>query len=132
MTQYALTGATGFVGSHVLDRLPKDTACLVRDPAAAARLEADGRRVVRGGLDDRGALDALVAGADIVLHVAGAIAARSEAAYAAVNRDGTANIADACRRAGVARLVHVSTIAVTGPAAPGHPVDETTPPHPVT
>lgn len=132
MTRYAITGATGFVGSHVLDRLPRDCACLVRDPAAAARLEAEGRRVVRGGLDDRAALDTLVAGADIVLHVAGAIAARSEDAYFAVNREGTAHVAEACRRAGVQRLVHVSTIAVTGPASPGHPVDERTPPRPVT
>jgi nucleoside-diphosphate-sugar epimerase len=72
--------------------------------------------VVRGGLDERAALDALVAGAEVVFHVAGAIAARSEAGFLAVNRDGTAAVAQACRRAGVGRLVYVSSLAVTGPA----------------
>jgi nucleoside-diphosphate-sugar epimerase len=120
------------VGSHLLDRLSANVTCLVRDPAAAARLEAEGRRVVRGRLDDRAALDSLVSGADVVFHVAGLIAARSEAGFLAVNRDGTAAVAEACRRAGVARLVYVSSLAVTGPASRGRPVDESTPPCPVT
>jgi len=88
--------------------------------------------VVRGGLDDRAALDALVAGADVVFHVAGLIAARSEAEFLAVNRDRTAALARACRRAGVARLVYVSSLAVTGPSERGRPVDETTTPRPLT
>ena len=116
----------------MLDRLPANVTCLVRDADAAARLEAQGRRVVRGGLDDRAALDALVAGADVVFHVAGVIAARSEAEFLAVNRDGTAAVAQACRRAGVGRLVHVSSLAVTGPAERGRPADEAWPEHPVT
>jgi nucleoside-diphosphate-sugar epimerase len=104
--------------------------CLARSPAAIAL--RPGLRVQPGGLDDRTALDALVAGADLVFHVAGSIAARSEAELLAVNRDGTAAVAQACRRAGVGRLVHVSSLAVTGPAEPGRPVDETWPPRPVT
>ena len=88
--------------------------------------------MVRGGLDDRAALDALVAGADVVFHVAGLIAARSEAEFLAVNRDRTAALARACRRAGVARLVYVSSLAVTGPSERGRPVDETTTPRPLT
>lgn len=88
--------------------------------------------MVRGGLDDRAALDSLVAGADVVIHVAGAIAAPSEARFMAVNRDGSAAVAEACRRAAVPRLIYVSTLAVTGPAARGRPVDEATTPRPLT
>lgn len=71
-------------------------------------------------------------GADVVFHVAGSIAARSEADFLAVNRDGTAAVAQACRRAGVGRLVYVSSLAVTGPAERGRSVDEAWPPRPVT
>ena len=127
----AITGATGFVGSHLLARLAgAEVSCLARTPSAA--LARSGCRVVPGAIDDLAALDALVAGADVVFHVAGLIAARSEAAFLAVNRDGTAAVAQACRRAGVARLVYVSSLAVTGPSEPGRPVDEKTAPRPVT
>lgn len=127
----AITGATGFVGSHLLERLNGEiVACLARAPSAA--LARSGCRVVAGGIDDREAVDALVAGANIVFHVAGAISARSEAEFMSVNRDGTRLVADACRRAGVERLVYVSSLAVTGPAQRGRPVDETTAAHPLT
>lgn len=118
------------MGSHLLERMAgAEVSCLLRRPSPA--LAASGCRVVLGGLDDGAALASLVAGADVVFHVAGAIAAHSEAEFMAVNRDGTRALAGACRQAGVGRLVYVSSVAVTGPAAPGRPVDETTPPHPV-
>lgn len=128
----AITGATGFVGGHLLDRLGggADVACLARTPTPT--LARSGCRVVPGTIDDPAALDALVAGADVVFHVAGLIAARSEAEFLSVNRDGTAGVAQACLRAGVARLVYVSTVAVTGPAERGRPVSEATIPRPLT
>lgn len=131
----ALTGATGFVGSHLLDALVAREArvrCLVRPPAAATRLAAAGHYVVLGGLADAPALARLCEGADVVFHVAGAIAAVSEAAFLAVNRDGTAAVAEAARAAGVSRLVYVSSLAVTGPTARGRRADESGPPAPVT
>lgn len=127
----AITGATGFVGGHLLERVAgKEVSCLARTPSPA--LARTGCRVVQGVIDDPAALDALVSGADVVFHVAGLIAARSEAEFLAMNRDGAAAVAQACRRAGVARLVYVSSLAVTGPSERGHPVDEGTAPRPVT
>lgn len=127
----AITGATGFLGGHLLERLAgAEVSCLARTPFPA--LVRTGCRVVPGAIDDPAALDALVSGADVVFHLAGAIAAPSEADFLAVNRDGTAAVAQACRRAGVARLVYVSSLAVTGPSERGRPVDETTPPRPLT
>ncbi len=133
MTRVALTGATGFVGSHVLDRLgDREVALLVRGAKSADALAGPRRTIVRGGVDDERALGALAAGADVVFHVAGLVAARSEGEFLAVNRDGTAAVARACLRAGVRRLVHVSSIAATGPAEAGHPVHDATWPRPVT
>jgi len=50
----------------------------------------------------------------------------------ATNRDGTANVLEAARDAGVRRFVHVSSLAVAGPTTPGHPIDEDRPPAPIT
>lgn len=115
----ALTGATGFVGRHVAEALA----------ARGWRLRLLARRdpqldfgpvpaeVVPGALSDRGALATLVAGADAVIHVAGAIKARDRAGFMAVNRDGTTALAAAVRsEAPAARVVLVSSLAARAPA----------------
>jgi len=109
-----------------------EVRCLVRSPAAAGALEALGCTVVPGHLGDRSALETLVAGVAIVYHVAGRVAARSEADFLGANGLGTAEVARAALAAGVPRLLYVSSLAVTGPTVPGRPLDEKSPPHPVT
>lgn len=105
---------------------------LVRQPARAAALRALGGRLVEGAIEDEAARLALVDGADVVFHVAGLVAARAEAEFLRVNRDGAAALAGASARAGVSRFVLVSSLAVTGPSHRGGPVDEGTGPGPVT
>ncbi len=105
---------------------------LVRQPARAAALRALGGRLVEGAIEDEAARLALVDGADVVFHVAGLVAARSEAEFLRVNRDGAAALAGASARAGVSRFVLVSSLAVTGPSHRGGPVDEGAGPGPVT
>jgi nucleoside-diphosphate-sugar epimerase len=107
-------------------------AALVRRPARAGALRALGCRLVEGAIGDETAALALTDGADVVYHVAGLVAARSEAEFLRVNGDGAAALARASARAGVARFVLVSSLSVTGPSRPGHPVDETSGPGPVT
>jgi len=128
----AVTGATGFVGGHLVAAL-RDRGDAVRALARAPApgLAAQGVEVVRGTLDDAAALARLVEGAEVVHHVAGAIAARSEADFLRVNRDGTARVAAAARAAGVRRFVYVSSVAVTGPTREGAPPDESAPPRPI-
>jgi nucleoside-diphosphate-sugar epimerase len=96
----------------------------VRRPAKAGPLRALGARLVEGALEDEAARLALVDGADVVFHVAGLVAARTESGFLRVNRDGAAALAAAATRAGVGRFVLVSSLAVTGPSSPGRPVDE--------
>jgi dihydroflavonol-4-reductase len=107
-------------------------AALVRRPPKAAALRALGGRLVEGAVEDAAARLALVDGADVVFHVAGLVAARSEAEFLRVNRDGTAALAAASARARVGRFVLVSSLSATGPSPPGHPVDEASGPGPVT
>ncbi|MCS6778580.1 MAG: NAD-dependent epimerase/dehydratase family protein [Geminicoccaceae bacterium] len=114
----ALTGATGFVGRHVARRLRAGglrLRALVRrdDPGLAT----EGVELVRGGLDDPAALEALVAGAGAIVHVAGLVAAPSRTAFARANVEGTARlVAAARRRAEGARFVLVSSLAAREPA----------------
>jgi nucleoside-diphosphate-sugar epimerase len=131
----AVTGAAGFVGGHLVDHLRArgDTVrCLVRSRAQGARLHALGCELVEGRLDDAPVLRWLVEACDTVFHVAGALFARSEAELLAVNRDGTARVARIAREMGAARLVYVSSLAVSGPSRRGTVRYESARPRPIT
>ncbi|MES2903897.1 MAG: NAD(P)-dependent oxidoreductase [Pseudomonadota bacterium] len=109
-----VTGATGFVGGHLLDAaaiVGHSVTALTRRPQP----ERDGVEWIAGSLDDRAALDRLVADADAVIHVAGVVNAPDAAGFEAGNVTGTANILDAATKAGVKRFVHVSSLAAREP-----------------
>jgi NADH dehydrogenase len=110
----ALTGASGFVGSHVLrallDRSMRVRA-LVRDPSRLALKDA--RLVcVEGDLFDAQALDRLVQGVDVVVHLVGIIMEKPEhgQTFERVHVTGTQNLIDAADRARVRRWVHMSAL----------------------
>ncbi|HET9605258.1 MAG TPA: NAD-dependent epimerase/dehydratase family protein [Gemmatimonadales bacterium] len=130
-----VTGATGFVGGHVVAALLTRgiaVTALVRSPSRAAALERLGVRLVVGDLHDDVALRRACEGQAVVQHVAGVIAARDEAAYLRANRDGTANLLRAAEAAGVDRFVLMSSGAAAGPSRPAQPRTAEEPPAPVT
>jgi nucleoside-diphosphate-sugar epimerase len=108
----ALTGATGFVGGHVL-REAQLRGWRVR--ALVRSKEIDGVETARGDLHDAVALAKFVSGSDCVVHVAGAIAARDRLGFFAANAEGTANLAAAAEKAGARRFIHVSSLAARHP-----------------
>lgn len=116
----ALTGSTGFVGSHVVTALVAGglrPVVLVRDRRRLVREVADKVDVVVGELGDRQALRALVERAGTVLHLAGVVRAGNAGAFDAGNRQGTANVVEACGEVAPAvRLVYVSSLAAAGPS----------------
>jgi nucleoside-diphosphate-sugar epimerase len=133
--QTVVTGATGFVGSHLVDALLAGGArvrCLVRATSRTDRLPA-GVDLAPVSLDDEQALRAAVAGAEVVFHVAGLIKALHADEYVRANVVGTRNLALACASAAPAprRRVLVSSQAAAGPAMPSRPADERDPPRPV-
>ncbi len=132
-----VTGATGFVGSHLVEALVRQgdqVTALVRTPARAARLEGLGVRLVRGDLHQAGALAEAVRDQEVIYHVAGLIAARRGEEFFQTNREGTANLVAAVRQFGrpAVRLVLVSSLAAAGPAERGRPLTGEEPPRPVT
>jgi nucleoside-diphosphate-sugar epimerase len=130
-----VTGATGFVGSHLVEALLQagwTVTALARSPEKAAALAERGVVTVAGDLHRDFALDQAVANQDIVYHVAGVVAARSEADFMHANRDGTRNLAAAAERGRCSRLILISSLAAAGPAEKGRPLDGSEQPHPVT
>ncbi|MBI1967567.1 MAG: NAD(P)H-binding protein [Gemmatimonadetes bacterium] len=109
----ALTGATGFVGRHIATLLLKRghrVRALVRDPGRAPLPAGTTLEWIRGALADRGALQALLAGADAVVHLVGIIAERGTATFAAVHVDGTRSLVEAAQAEGVRRFVYMSAV----------------------
>jgi nucleoside-diphosphate-sugar epimerase len=130
-----VTGATGFVGSHLVDTLLQQgvaVTALARSPERASALKAQGISIILGRLEDEAVLLQAAHNQDVVYHVAGAVAARSEADFLRVNRDGTEKIVAAADTAGVERFILVSSLAAGGPSAPGRALNGSETPHPVT
>jgi nucleoside-diphosphate-sugar epimerase len=131
-----VTGATGFVGGHLVDRLVAqgdEVTALVREPKRATELTRLGIRMVRGDLADQNALADAARNQEVIYHVAAALGASSEAELMIANRDGTANVIAAAEAGSpAARFVLVSSMAAGGPARRGTPKFTNDDDHPVT
>ena len=107
----AVTGATGFVGSHLLDLALAEghsVRALTRRPQPCRT----GVTWVAGDLADVGAL---AEGADAIVHLAGLVSAPDLAGFRAANVEGTRTLLAAARAAEVPRFVHVSSLAAREP-----------------
>lgn len=132
-----LTGASGFVGSHILDALRArgiDTAVLLR-PTSDRRFVAShlpGLEIRNGSITDPSSLPSALAGITHVIHCAGCTKARRNSEFDTINHLGTRNLVEAINAQGaIERLVHISSLAVSGPATADRPAREDDPPHPV-
>jgi len=125
-----VTGGTGFIGAHLLEKLVsagEAVRALVRRQAALPR----GVEAVHCDLADRAAIAKAVSGASTVIHLAGVTKALRSRDYYAGNARVTENLAGALAGRS-ARFVHVSSLAVMGPGADGEPVGEDAEPRPIT
>ena len=131
MDSVLVTGASGFTGSHLVNRLIKNGArvrALVREKTDAGFLRDMGAGVYTGDITDRKAVFRAVRGAGLVFHAAAAFreAKLPDSVYRQVNLEGTRNVLDAGLEFGVKRIVHCSTIGVYGDVSQ-IPTDEKSP-----
>lgn len=125
-----VTGATGFVGSHLVRALAgghEPVCALVRPGADATALEALGVEVVRGDLRDPDASRRAARGCRAIYHAA-ALTSHASAPASAIfetNVDGTRHLAEAALDAGVERLVFCSAVKVFGVSRVGTIVEDT-------
>jgi len=128
-----ITGATGFIGSHLLDALAATDAAiyaLVRDPA---RLPAESARRVHAITGELADVPRLPARPDVVYHLAGLTKALNSKDYYTVNAKGTASLLDALDRQGFRpKVVILSSVAAGGPSERDSRRKESDPPDPVT
>lgn len=116
-----ITGATGFVGGHLAERLSSEgwaVRALVRPTSDTGRLRSLGAELVPGDLADRGALEDAASGVEVVYHLAATTFGRSEAELERANVEGTRNVAMAAATANPPprRTVYLSSYAACGPA----------------
>lgn len=126
--RYAITGATGFVGGRMAQRLREqghDVVALVRAPERAGALRDRGVELAAGDITEATAVRAALDGADGLFHVAGwyRVGARNPSEGWRVNVEGTRTVLAQMREAGVARGVYTSTLAVNSDTG-GRVVDE--------
>lgn len=129
MAKTLLTGATGFIGSHLARALVgrgDDVRITVRDASDTRQLAGLELEAVGGDVRDRRAMRRALKGVDRVFHAAGVTSVRPADAERMfdVNVGGTAVVMEESLRAGVERVVFTSSAAALGPAARGETADE--------
>ena len=121
-----VTGATGFVGSHIAAQLAAgghDVRVLLRSTSNRRFLEGVEFEAFEGDIADPASLAPAVIGADVVIHAAGLVKAQSEREFHAVNALGTANLLGAIAEQApkLFRFVYLSSLAAHGPSPGGTP-----------
>ena len=135
--QALVTGASGFIGSHLVELLIKHgytVRCLLRTTSSTAWLKGLDVDIVYGDIFDSAALRAAVQGVDYVYHSAGLTKARKKEEYFHANTDGTRMMLEAATTVnpGLKRFVFVSSQTAAGPSPTATPITEDAPCHPIT
>lgn len=137
MTKKALvTGATGFIGSHLVDELISREwriTCLVRPESRTDILERKTVEILRGRVDDLAFLGRALQGQDYVFHLAACLRAVNPDIYERANSEFTKNLIESCLHANpdVKRFVYASSIAAAGPSGSEKVFDEAQPASPI-
>ncbi|MGB5551569.1 MAG: NAD-dependent epimerase/dehydratase family protein, partial [Thermoanaerobaculia bacterium] len=116
------TGGTGFIGSHLIDRLARDgheLRCLVRKTSDVRRLEQVGATLITGDVTDKASMLEGMKGCDWVVHLANIYDfwVPNRQIYTDVNVHGTRNVMECALEAGVSKVVHVSSSVIYGKPA---------------
>lgn len=131
-----VTGGAGFIGSHLIESLVRrgdDVVCIERPGASRHWLAGLDVGYEDSGLEDESRLTAVLAGADVVFHLAGLTEARTPRDFYAVNTEGTARVfhAAAAHNGAAPRVVLMSSLAALGPCRNGDRLSPDTVPYPI-
>ncbi len=132
----AVTGANGFIGSHLVDLLLEQgwtVKCLVRQASDIQWLEGKDCQIIRCGLEDINTLNMVLEGVDYIFHLAGLVNARKYSTYKKANVDMTKNLLEASlsHQDKIKRILVMSSLGATGSTLSYMPVNEKTPCQPI-
>lgn len=132
-----VTGANGFVGSHLVDLLLSKNyrvRCLVRKSSNLRWLEGKNVEIYDTGLFDKEGIRKAFKDAEYIYHVAGVVKSKTKEGYFKGNVDTTRNLLEVALENSktIKRFLVVSSQTVTGPSTKDKPVDETTECKPIT
>lgn len=132
-----ITGASGFVGSHLADYLlakGHHVRCILRKTSSKRWLENKPVEIIDCGLFDKDALKNVLKDADYLFHIAGVVKSKNEEGYFKGNVETTKNLLDVVAEVNlnIKRVVIASSLTACGPSLNGKPSTEETPEHPIT
>lgn len=132
-----VTGASGFVGSHLVDYLISkgdEVHCIVRKSSSLKWLEGKNITIHDSGLFDKDGLKKVLKNVDYLYHVAGVVKAKTEEGYFEGNVETTRNLLDAVVEVApnIKRVLIVSSLTASGPSTLDKPNNEDTPTSPIT
>lgn len=114
-----VTGATGFIGRHLVSRLirdDRDVRCLVRKSSNTSFLkDFINIEFIHGDLLDVESLYKAVEGVDIIYHLGGAVSNKGSKSYHEVNVLGTRNLLKVCKNTTLRKVIILSSITAVGP-----------------
>ncbi len=108
-----ITGGTGFVGGHLIRRLKQGgiaVRAIVRNPNKAQALKDLSVEVVSGDISDKASLDKAAAGVERVVHLVGIIQEAPGATFRGIHVEGTKNLLEAAKKAGVHHFFYQSAL----------------------
>jgi nucleoside-diphosphate-sugar epimerase len=129
MKTILVTGASGFVGGHVvavLARAGYRIRCLVRKTSRLDFIKEWSPELVFGDVTSPADLEPAVEGVDGIVHAAGIVRTLTFADFMRINAEGSQNLYRAClaKNPSVRRIVHIGSLAALGPTLAGRPVNE--------
>lgn len=130
-----VTGANGFIGSHIVDSLlehNQNVYCLVRKSSNLQWLNTKNVNLVYGSLDDLSGIENLNINFDSVIHSAGIVQAKKKEDFTEVNVKGTQNLIELFKKRNLQKFVFISSLTAAGPARKDHPKSEQSEDKPIT
>ena len=132
-----VTGANGFVGSHLVDLLLEKSfsvRCIVRESSNLKWLEGKNIQLFKCGLFDKAGLSVALSGAEYIFHVAGVVKSKTKEGYFKYNVEATKILLEIAKqnKNTLKRFLVVSSQTVTGPSLGDKPVNEKTECNPLT